>query len=203
MILYKDKHGRHLENTIKKARSNGWKIVTTNGVFDILHAGHIATFEQCKVEGAGIYPDSLVIVGLNSDVSAKRLKGNLRPLQPEMSRAKVLRAIKYIDLVVIFDEDTPCELLEIIKPDVHVKAGYKVDEIPEMDVIRKYGGLLVNLPVLEEHSTTAIVKKIAYYYCPMLDGCPIRHSPGEKPGRCEYDAASGEAITYTANIPNK
>lgn len=183
MILHKDKHRQHLENTVAKARSNGWKVVTTNGVFDILHAGHISTFEQCKVEGAGIYPDSLVIVGLNSDASAKRLKGSLRPLQPEMSRAEVLRAITYIDLVVIFEEDTPCELLEIVKPDVHVKAGYKVEDIPEMDVIRKYGGTLVNLPVVEGHSTTAIVEKIAYYYCPMLDGCPIRHSPVEQPRR--------------------
>jgi len=125
----------------------------------------------------------MVVVGLNSDESAKRLKGNLRPLQPEMSRAEVLLAIEYIDLVVIFDEDTPCELLEIVKPNIHVKAGYKPEDIPEMDVVRKYGGTLVNLPLLEGHSTTAIVKKIAYYYCPMLDGCPIRHSPFEVPGR--------------------
>lgn len=185
MILHKDRHKRHIENTVAKTRSNGWKVVTTNGVFDILHTGHIHLFEQCKVEGAGIYPDSLVIVGLNSDESAKRLKGNLRPLQPERSRAEVLRAIKYIDLVVIFEEDTPCELLEIIKPDMHIKAGYDIEDIPETPIVRKYGGRVIGIPLVKTPSTTDIVKKIAYYYCPLLDGCPIRHSPAETPGRSE------------------
>lgn len=182
MILYKDKHRESIEYIIAEARSKGATVVSTNGIFDILHAGHISTFERCRIEG-GWPRATMVVVGLNSDASAKRLKGNLRPLQPERSRAEVLGAIEYIDLVVIFDEDTPCDLLEIIKPDVHVKAGYKIEDIPEMDVIRKYGGTLVNLPLVEEHSTTAIVKKIAYYYCPTLDGCPIRHSPAEVPGR--------------------
>lgn len=139
-------------------------VVFTNGCFDILHQGHVDYL--CKAKDLG---DKLV-VAVNSDDSVKRLqKGSSRPIQDERSRALILASLHVVDLVVIFDEDTPLELIKIARPDVLVKgADYDVNETdPESkrfvvgsDVVKSYGGNVVAIPFLEGFSTSAIEKKI-------------------------------------------
>jgi rfaE bifunctional protein nucleotidyltransferase chain/domain len=135
-------------------RMLGDKIVFTNGCFDILHPGHVHLLSACKQEG-----DRLV-VGLNADVSVKRLKGETRPINKEQSRAIVLSALGDVDAVILFKEDTPLHLITALQPDVLIKGGdWEISAIVGADVVRANGGLVKTIPYLKGHSTTAIIEK--------------------------------------------
>ena len=134
-------------------RAAGETVVFTNGVFDLVHPGHISLIEQAAREG------DRLIVGLNADASVKRLKGDSRPLQDEAARARVLGALRDVDLVVLFGEDTPGDLIEAIRPDVLVKgADYKPHEVVGADFVIANGGRLVLADLMDGRSTTALVK---------------------------------------------
>lgn len=140
---------------IKILKQEKRKIVFTNGCFDILHKGHISYLQDAKKQG------DILIVGLNSDNSVKRLKGDTRPIIDEDSRSFILSNLKAVDYVVIFNENTPCDLISILKPDIHVKGGdYKKDDLPETKIVEGYGGEVKILKFIDNHSTSKIVEKI-------------------------------------------
>jgi D-beta-D-heptose 7-phosphate kinase/D-beta-D-heptose 1-phosphate adenosyltransferase len=129
--------------------------VFTNGVFDLLHRGHVEYLEEARALG-----DRLV-VGINSDASVRRLKGAERPLVPEAERAEILAALECVDLVMTFDEDTPDRLIEDVRPDVLVKGGdWPLDQIAGRAFVESYGGRVANVPLREGLSTTRIVERI-------------------------------------------
>lgn len=133
-------------------------IVFTNGCFDILHVGHVRYLSGAAKEG------DILILGLNSDASIKRIKGNERPINNQYDRAEVLCNLKSVDYVVIFDEDTPLELIDDIRPDILVKgADYEGKEIVGANLVEKRGGKVKLIPFLQGHSTSKIIKKIREY----------------------------------------
>ena len=135
----------------------GKTIVFTNGIFDIIHQGHIFSLSQAAKES------EFLIVGLNSDASTKRLKGNSRPLNDEASRAIVLASLIMVDAVVIFEEDTPLELITSIMPDVLVKGGdYTVDQIAGAKEVIANGGRVVINEIKQGFSTTSIIEKMRH-----------------------------------------
>ncbi|WP_408734988.1 D-glycero-beta-D-manno-heptose 1-phosphate adenylyltransferase [Asaia prunellae] len=143
------------QNIIEAWRHHGAKIVFTNGCFDLLHPGHIALIRAAAEEG-----DKL-IVALNSDQSVRRLKGAERPLQDERARATVMGALRDVDLVVIFDEDTPYETINALRPDILVKgADYTEDQVIGGDIVKAYGGRVVLADLVSGRSTTSIVRKM-------------------------------------------
>lgn len=137
------------------ARRVGKKVVFTNGCFDLLHSGHIRSLEQARAQG------DMLVVGINSDASVKRLKGPERPVIEQEGRARVLAAMEAVDLVIIFDEDTPLDLIKAVKPDVLVKGGdYKKQDVVGWDVVESYGGRVYLVPLQPGESTSNIVAKI-------------------------------------------
>ena len=137
------------------------KIVFTNGCFDLLHAGHCHYLQKAKELG------DILIVGLNSDSSVKRIKGPPRPIIPEDQRAFILSSLKAVDYVVIFEEDTPIRLIKAIKPDVLVKGGdWKPENIPGRDLVESYGGKVITIPFEHQISTSKIIERIKELYCP-------------------------------------
>ncbi|MEC7274893.1 MAG: D-glycero-beta-D-manno-heptose 1-phosphate adenylyltransferase [Bdellovibrionota bacterium] len=131
------------------------KIVFTNGCFDILHAGHVAYLNEAKAQG------DFLIVGLNSDASVKRLKGEARPINSEKERKFVLENLKAIDAVIIFNEDTPYELINAVKPSVLVKGGdWAPDQIVGSDIVLGLGGEVKSLTFVDGFSTTNTIDKI-------------------------------------------
>jgi len=141
---------------VNEYRRRGLRIVFTNGCFDILHSGHVAFLQQARALG------DVLIVGVNSDASVRRLKGETRPINSQADRVAVLAALEAVDHVVLFDEDTPERLISQLRPDVHVKGSdYTIDRLPEARIVQSYGGKVVILPLVEGKSTTAIVRKIA------------------------------------------
>lgn len=143
-----------LQKRIEFWRRMGEKIVFTNGCFDILHAGHIHLLSSCSEFG------DRVIVGLNSDASVERLKGAGRPINNQQNRATLLAATQFADAIIVFDEDTPAQLIEAIKPDVLVKGGdWKKSEIVGSTFVESYGGEVKTVPYIEGQSTTAIIAK--------------------------------------------
>jgi rfaE bifunctional protein nucleotidyltransferase chain/domain len=136
-------------------RAAGRRVVFTNGVFDLLHPGHIRYLAQARALG------DLLIVGVNSDRSVQANKGPDRPITPEAERAEVLAALSCVDGVVVFDEETPHEIIAAIQPDVLVKgADWAADAIVGRDVVEARGGKIVRVPVEAGYSTTAIVARI-------------------------------------------
>lgn len=133
----------------------GGRVVFTNGVFDLLHVGHVALLEAARKEGASL------IVGVNSDASVRRLnKGPDRPLVPQDARARVLAALAAVDCVVIFDQDTPLELIKHLRPDVLVKgADYERAAIVGADEVEGWGGRVVRVPLVPGHSTTELARR--------------------------------------------
>jgi len=131
-------------------------LVFTNGVFDILHRGHVTYLAQARALGASL------VIGLNSDVSARGLgKGPGRPLNGEADRACVLAALESVSLVTLFDEPTPVELLELVRPDVYVKGGdYNIDTLAETQLVRSWGGIARAIAFVEGYSTTSLVQRI-------------------------------------------
>ncbi len=139
---------------------NRWKLLSktiafTNGCFDILHPGHISSLSSAAKEA------DILVVGLNSDSSARRLKGEGRPVMDEESRALILASLLVVDAVVIFEEDTPLELIDLIKPDVLVKGGdYTIDQIVGANEVQASGGRVVINPMLDGFSSTGLIGKI-------------------------------------------
>jgi rfaE bifunctional protein nucleotidyltransferase chain/domain/rfaE bifunctional protein kinase chain/domain len=145
---------RGADAVIARVRAAGGTVVATGGCFDLLHPGHVATLRAAR--GLG---DCLVVC-INSDDSVRRLKGPSRPLVPAPDRARVLEALEFVDAVVVFDEDTPAEVLDRLRPDVWAKGGdYAGADLPEAAVLRRWGGQAVVLPYLDGHSTTALVRR--------------------------------------------
>ncbi|SNZ04008.1 FMN adenylyltransferase [Persephonella hydrogeniphila] len=139
---------------IENWKREGKKIVFTNGCFDIIHAGHVDYLEKAKKLG------DILIVGLNSDASVRRIKGKDRPVNIQEHRKRVLEALKPVDLVIIFDEDTPEKLIKQIKPDVLVKGGdWKIENIVGADFVRSYGGQVKTIDFVYDISTTKIIQK--------------------------------------------
>lgn len=139
---------------IQQWRKSGQTVVFTNGCFDILHVGHVKTLSRARAEG------DRLIVGVNSDASVSRLKGPNRPINPEIDRAVMLAALECVDAVTIFPEDTPVEVLEVLKPDVHVKGGdYREEDLPEAATVRRNGGRIVLIDLVPDRSTSAIIAK--------------------------------------------
>ena len=144
-----------LESVLPFWRESGKNIVFTNGCFDVLHSGHISLLTHAKEK------NDFLIVGLNSDSSVRRLKGKMRPVCTEIERATVLAALETVDAVVIFDEDTPFELIRKLKPDILVKGGdYTEDTVVGADYVKSYGGKLVLVPLVQGKSSTSIFEKI-------------------------------------------
>ncbi len=140
---------------ISGLKTFGKGIVFTNGVFDLLHEGHIASLSQAAQEG------DFLIVAVNGDASVKRLKGDTRPINNEDSRALILASLMIVDAVVIFHEDTPLELIKAILPDVLVKGGdYTVDQIAGSKEVIANGGRVVINPIVEGFSTTGTIEKM-------------------------------------------
>ncbi len=134
----------------------GHQIAFTNGCFDILHRGHIASLSDAAREA------DFLVVGLNSDASARRLKGEGRPVVDQDSRALLLASLAIVDAVVIFDEDTPLELIKMVQPDVLVKGGdYTIDQIVGAKEVQAAGGRVVINPIIEGFSSTGLIGKIS------------------------------------------
>ena len=144
-----------MQKKIKELQESGKKVVFTNGVFDILHVGHLTYLEEARDLG------DVLVVGVNSDSSVKTNKGDKRPINPEKFRAEMLLGLKFVDFTVIFDEKTPENLLNLLKPDIHVKGGdYKKVALPETKIVESYGGEVIILNFVEGKSTTNIIEKI-------------------------------------------
>ena len=140
---------------LETAKKDGKKVVFTNGCCDILHRGHVTYLNEAKRQG------DILVVGVNSDASVKKLKGESRPINSEYDRAFVLDGLKAVDYTVIFGEDTPEDLIACLKPSVHVKGGdYKKEDLPETKIVESYGGKVVILNFVEGKSTTNIINKI-------------------------------------------
>lgn len=131
------------------------KVVFTNGCFDLLHLGHVEYLEKAAQLG------DVLVVGLNSDESIRRLKGSNRPVLPQEARARLLAAMEFVEAVVLFEEDTPQRLIEYLRPAVLVKGGdYRPEAIVGADFVRSYGGEVVVLPYIEGYSTTKLIQKL-------------------------------------------
>jgi rfaE bifunctional protein nucleotidyltransferase chain/domain len=151
-------HVLSLENAVRLVdalRAAHRTVVFTNGVYDILHPGHVRYLQAARAEG-----DAL-IVGINSDRSVRANKGPDRPVNPEAERAEVVAALASVDAVVIFDEDTPHRVITCLQPDVLVKgADWPADQIVGRDVVEARGGRVVRTTIEEGHSTTSILERI-------------------------------------------
>lgn len=144
-----------IQSICNEARGANKKVVFTNGCFDIIHPGHVFYLTEAKKLG------DILVVGLNTDASVKRLKGNSRPINNEQDRATVLDALKPVDYVVLFDEDTPLELIKVVRPDFLVKGSdYNRDNIIGADFVESYGGKVITIQFVEGKSTTNIINKM-------------------------------------------
>ena len=153
--MSKIKNIEELKNIVDKLKGQNKKIITTNGVFDILHIGHIRYLQEAKKLG------DILIIAVNSDSSTKQIKGTKRPLNNEDDRMEALAALQCVDYVVIFDQEDPKKILEEIRPDIHVKGGdYSMDQIIEKESVEKNSGKVVLIPEVKGHSTTDLIKKI-------------------------------------------
>lgn len=147
---------RDWPSAVSWRRSVVGPVVFTNGVFDLLHPGHVALLEAARGEGEAL------VVGVNSDASVRRLgKGTDRPVVPEAARTRVLAALAAVDCVVLFEQDTPLDLIALLKPDVLVKGDdYTRDRIVGADLVEGWGGRVVRVPVVAGFSSTAIVERL-------------------------------------------
>jgi D-beta-D-heptose 1-phosphate adenylyltransferase (EC 2.7.7.-) len=150
---------KELLELLEKVRGKK-KIVFTNGCFDILHAGHADYLNKAKSLG------DILVVGINSDASVRRIKGEKRPILPQQMRAYLLDNLKPVDYVVIFEEDTPLELIKAIKPDVLVKgADWDLERIVGADFVLSYGGKVERIPFSFEISTSKMIERVLDLYC--------------------------------------
>ena len=144
-----------LAELTRSFQDEGKVVVFTNGCFDILHVGHVRYLEEAKELG------DVLIVGVNDDAGVRRLKGDERPYVPAAERAEVLAALGAVDFVTIFHEDTPDELIRLLKPDWHVKGGdYKIADLSEAKIVKEYGGKVKILALVPGHSTSRLADKL-------------------------------------------
>jgi rfaE bifunctional protein nucleotidyltransferase chain/domain len=147
--------GETLEHTLARWKFFKKKIVFTNGVFDILHLGHVEYLAKAADMG------DVLVIGLNSDDSVRRIKGNSRPLNHQLQRAMLLASLSFVSAVVIFEEDTPANLIAIVSPDILVKGGdYKAEQVAGADIVKAKGGDVRIIELTPGYSTTGIEKKI-------------------------------------------
>jgi D-glycero-beta-D-manno-heptose 1-phosphate adenylyltransferase len=140
---------------VQQWQKQGMKVVFSNGCFDLVHRGHVEYLANARAKG-----DRLVL-GLNTDASVRRIKGDLRPVVDEQSRSFLMAAFEFVDIVILFDEDTPYELIKSLQPDVLVKGDdYKATEIVGHDVVKNRGGEVITIPLVEGFSTTKLIEKI-------------------------------------------
>jgi len=140
---------------VAELRRRGLRVVFTNGVFDLLHPGHVRYLQAARAEG------DVLIIGVNSDRSVHAIKGPTRPLIPEDERAEVLDALACVDAVVVFDEDTPADIIRAVQPDVLVKgADWAADRIVGRETVEARGGRVVRIPVEQGWSTSGIIERI-------------------------------------------
>jgi D-beta-D-heptose 7-phosphate kinase/D-beta-D-heptose 1-phosphate adenosyltransferase len=145
---------QEIEKTLAPLRFFGKKIVFTNGCFDLLHVGHVRYLQQARALG------DLLVVGLNSDDSVRRLKGPTRPVQNEKDRAEIMAGLGCVAFSTIFTEDTPENLIKLVKPGVLVKGGdWKIEQIVGADFVQSYGGQVMSLQFVDGKSTTKIIEK--------------------------------------------
>ena len=145
---------QNIKQIVDKLKKENKKIVFTNGCFDILHVGHVRYLKNSAEFG------DVLIVGLNSDASVRKLKGDTRPINNQSDRAEVLSALSFVDYIVIFEEESPVELLDIVKPDIYTKgADYTVETLPEAQTVLKNGGKIEFINLVEGKSTTNIIEK--------------------------------------------
>lgn len=148
-----------LKFSLNRLRQKGKRVVFTNGCFDILHAGHVRYLSKAKKLG------DVLVVGMNSDSSVKKIKDDGRPIVPQNERAEVLSALEFVDYIVIFNESTPYNLIKSIQPDVLVKgADWEGHEIVGADVVKAKGGRVARIKLVKGRSTTNIIKKILNTY---------------------------------------
>jgi D-beta-D-heptose 7-phosphate kinase/D-beta-D-heptose 1-phosphate adenosyltransferase len=148
-----------LASVLKKYQSKEQKVVFTNGCFDILHPGHTTYLAAARALG------DILVVGINSDASVRRLKGDKRPIMTENARGQLLAALAAVDFVTIFDEDDPYQLIKLLTPDILVKGGdWDTGNIVGRDLVEARGGLVRSLPFIGEYSTTSIVEEILKRY---------------------------------------
>lgn len=146
---------KKLAGILSRLRSKGKRVVFTNGCFDIIHVGHVDYLSKAKKLG------DVLVIGLNSDSSVKKIKGKGRPINNERDRAKVLGALSFVDYISIFGESTPERLIKELKPDILVKGGdWKIDRIVGGDFVRSRGGKVKRIPFVKGYSTTSLIKKI-------------------------------------------
>jgi len=157
-LLYDNEHIVTVEEAALRAaavRDAGGTVVTTNGCFDILHAGHVASIEAAKALG------DLLVVGVNVDRTITILKGPGRPVNPLEERLRVLAGLRAVDLVCPFEEETSLEFVRAIKPHIHVKGGdYSIEDLPEYAVVSEYGGRVELTPLMGGRSTTRLLERI-------------------------------------------
>lgn len=145
----------NLFSTLNQWRFKNEKIVFTNGCFDIVHKGHIEYLAQAAALGTKL------VIGLNTDTSVKRLKGEKRPVNNQEARAILLSALIFVDKIVLFDEDTPYELIQYIQPDILVKGkDYKPEQIVGYDIVKNKGGEIITIDLTAGYSTTSILNKL-------------------------------------------
>lgn len=144
-----------LVSTLSEWRFKNEKIVFTNGCFDILHRGHVEYLAKAASLG------SKLVIGINKDASVKRLKGNTRPINAEEARALLLASLLFTDKIILFEENTPLELIRFIQPDILVKGSdYKAEDIVGYDIVKAKKGEVITIPLTEGYSTTSILSKI-------------------------------------------
>ncbi|UCF19116.1 MAG: D-glycero-beta-D-manno-heptose 1-phosphate adenylyltransferase [Gemmatimonadota bacterium] len=149
ILTWEEAHRRH-------GPDRDHRLIFTNGCFDILHRGHVEVLIAARALG------DRLLVGLNSDASVRRLKGSGRPLQPEVDRAICLAALECVDAVVIFEQDTPKDLIALLRPDAMVKGGdYTPQQLPEREVVEAAGGQVIILPYIGGRSTTELIARAA------------------------------------------
>ncbi|MFZ0389210.1 MAG: D-glycero-beta-D-manno-heptose 1-phosphate adenylyltransferase [Calditrichia bacterium] len=137
-------------------RNEKKSVAFTNGVFDIIHRGHVNYLQEARQRA------DILIVGLNSDRSVRKIKGPPRPFMPEKDRAEILAALEAVDFVCIFSEETPAVLIEKLRPDFLIKGGdYQLSEIVGREVVIAHGGQVLTIPLIPDRSTTTITQKIA------------------------------------------
>jgi len=146
---------KELKQIVDTLKKQGKKIVFTNGCFDLLHIGHVRYLQEARSLG------DVLIVAINSDESVRKIKGKGRPIITANERAEIVAALECVDYVTIFSEILPNKLIEILKPDIHVKGGdYSINELPEAKIVKSYGGKVVIVTKIENRSTTKIIERI-------------------------------------------